>query len=161
MSTIGWTPLPMTRKEARHAAIRELISSSQVGSQEEFKRLLAERGVQVTQATLSRDLRDLGIVRAAGEDGPRYALPETLADDDLPSLEVLLPQFFSHVDGVSELVVLHTLPGGAQPIDEALDEKGWVEILGTIGGENTILIVCRSSDDRMALINRLTMLARA
>jgi transcriptional regulator of arginine metabolism len=150
----------MTRKETRHAAIRELVSARQIGSQEEFKRLLAERGVQVTQATLSRDLRELGIVRAPGDGGPRYALPEDLTDADVPSLEVLLPQFFSHIDGVSELAVLHTLPGGAQPIAEALDAKGWGEILGTIGGENTILIVCRSGDARLALVDRLTALAQ-
>lgn len=149
----------MTRKEARQAAIRELVGSSQIGSQEEFRQLLAARGVQVTQATLSRDLRELGIVRAAGDNGPRYALPENLAGEDLPSLEVLLPQFFSRLDGVNELIVLHTLPGGAQPIAEALDAKGWPEILGTIGGENTILIVCRSADARLALSDRLTTLA--
>ena len=151
----------MTKKEARQAAIRELVTAGEVGSQEEFKQLLANRGVHVTQATLSRDLRELGIVRAPGENGPRYALPGTLADEDLPSLEILLPQFFSHVDGVSELVVLHTLPGGAQPIAEALDSKGWPEILGTIGGENTILIVCRSAEARKALMDRLTSLANA
>ena len=151
----------MTNKEARQAAIRELVSASQIGSQEEFKQLLAARGLRVTQATLSRDLRELGIVRASGDDGPRYALPENLALDDIPSLEVLLPQFFDHIDGVSELAVLHTLPGGAQPIAEALDAKGWTEILGTIGGENTILIVCRSAADRKALIDRLAALATA
>lgn len=149
----------MTRKEARHAVIRELVGSSQIGSQEEFKHLLAARGVQVTQATLSRDLRELGIVRAAGDDGPRYALPENLTGDDIPSLEVLLPQFFSRLDGVGELLVLHTLPGGAQPIAEALDAKGWTEVLGTIGGENTILIVCRSADARLGLTDRLISLA--
>ena len=151
----------MTRKEARQAVIRELVSSSQIGSQEEFKQLLATRGVQVTQATLSRDLRELGIVRAAGDDGPRYALPENLAVEGVPSLEMLLPQFFSRLDGVSEMIVLHTLPGGAQPIAEALDAKDWSEILGTIGGENTILIVCRSIDARLALSDRLTSLANA
>ena len=151
----------MTNKEARQEAIKELVASGEVGSQEEFRRLLANRGVHVTQATLSRDLRELRIVRASGENGPRYALPGDLATEDIPSLEVLLPQFFSHVDGVSELVVIHTLPGGAQPIAEALDAKGWTEILGTIGGENTILIVCRSAAARAALIDRLTSLARA
>jgi transcriptional regulator of arginine metabolism len=83
-----------------------------------------------------------------------------LADESKPSLENLLPQLFSRVDGVSELLVLHTLPSGAQPISEAIDAQGWTEILGTIAGENTILIVCRSEAARHVLTERLTRLAQ-
>jgi transcriptional regulator of arginine metabolism len=86
--------------------------------------------------------------------------PETVgADDETPSLEALLPQFFDDVDGVSELLVLHTLPGGAQPIAEAIDGQGWSEIIGTIAGENTILVVCRSSDARLEVTQRLRAMA--
>jgi transcriptional regulator of arginine metabolism len=121
---------------------------------------LEERGWRVTQATLSRDLRELGLVRAPTDDGARYMRPETLgADDEKPSLEALLPQLFDAVDGVSELLVLHTLPGGAQPIAEAVDAQGWDEIIGTIAGENTILIVCRSSQARLELTQRLRVIA--
>src|SRR5439155_2039392 len=140
----------MTNKLGRQNAIRQLVGSHQIASQEELKALLAGDGWRVTQATLSRDLRDLGVVRAPMEQGARYVLPEMLADDSKPSLDGLLPQFFSRVDGVGELIVLHTLPGGAQPIAEAVDAQGWPEIIGTIGGENTILIVCRSAEARKA-----------
>ena len=100
------------------------------------------------------------MVRAQTEEGARYVRPETLGtDDDKPSLEALLPQLFDSVDGVSELLVLHTLPGGAQPIAEAIDAQGWPEIIGTIGGENTILIVCRSSQARAELAGRLRSIA--
>lgn len=149
----------MASKRERQQAIVRLIGSSQISSQEDLKRLLAAEGLVVTQATLSRDLRDLGVVRAPGDNGARYLLPEMVSDEAKPSLEMLLPQLFSRIDGVSELIVLHTLPSGAQPIAEAVDAQGWPEIMGTLAGENTILIVCRSSEARLALTERLLELA--
>lgn len=122
--------------------------------------MLARRDIDATQATISRDLRRLGVVRVPGEAGPRYALPETVAGEAIPSLESLLPQMFSRIDGVGELVVLHTLASGAQPISEAIDAAGWREILGTVAGENTILIICRSAHARQTVTARLTGLVR-
>jgi transcriptional regulator of arginine metabolism len=151
----------MTQKQERQRTILQLVSQHQVANQEDLKRLLGERGWSVTQATLSRDLRDLGVVRAPTEDGARYLLPEMVADESKPSLDELLPQWFSRIDGVSELVVLHTLPSGAQPISEALDSQGWPEIIGTIAGENTVLIVCRSAEARLTLTDRIVTLANA
>jgi transcriptional regulator of arginine metabolism len=151
----------MSNKQQRQQAILQLIGAHQVASQEELKSLLAERGLVVTQATLSRDLRDLGVVRAPGDDGARYMLPEMVADEAKPSLEGLLPQLFSRIDGVGELLVLHTLPSGAQPVAEALDAQGWPEIIGTLAGENTVLIICRSLQAREALTARILTLANA
>lgn len=150
----------MAAKRDRQQAIVRLIGTRQISSQEELKRLLAADGLVVTQATLSRDLRDLGVVRAPGDSGARYLLPEMVTDETKPSLEILLPQLFSRIDGVSELIVLHTLPSGAQPIAEAVDAQGWPEIMGTLAGENTILIVCRSATARLALTERLLDLAQ-
>src|ERR1700742_951993 len=151
----------MSNKHVRQQAILQLISSHQVASQEDLKALLASRGLNVTQATLSRDLRDLGVVRAPGEDGARYMLPEMVSEEAKPSLEGLLPQLFSRIDGVGELLVLHTLPSGAQPVAEALDGQGWSEIIGTIAGENTVLIICRSAHARETLTRLLLDLANA
>lgn len=151
----------MPHKTARHAAILELIGAHDVASQEALRHLLRQRGVSATQATLSRDLRELGVVRVPGERGPRYALPETLAGEGIPTLDVLLPQLFSRIDGVGELLVLHTLASGAQPVSEAIDAAGWKEVLGTIAGENTILVVCRSAQARQDVALRLTELARS
>ena len=150
----------MTQKSERQAAILEIIGRHAVGSHEELRQFLARRDIDATQATISRDLRHLGVVRAPGEAGPRYALPETVAGEAIPSLESLLPQMFSRINGVGELVVLHTLASGAQPISEAIDAAGWREILGTVAGENTILIICRSAQARQAVTARLTRLAR-
>lgn len=149
----------MTSKRERQQAIIRLVGSRQISSQQELKRLLASDGVLVTQATLSRDLRDIGVVRAPGDNGSRYLLPEMVSDEAKPSLEILLPQLFSRIDGVSELIVLHTLPSGAQPIAEAIDAQGWPEVMGTLAGENTILVVCRSATARLGLTERLLDLA--
>jgi transcriptional regulator of arginine metabolism len=148
------------KKRDRHETIRSLVGSQAIGSQEELRQVLAERGFHVTQATLSRDLRDLGILRAPSSEGARYVLPQMVgADEGKPSLEMLLPELFDDLDGVSEMLVLHTLPGGAQPIAEAIDAQGWTEVIGTIGGENTILIICRSQAARLALSERLRAMA--
>jgi transcriptional regulator of arginine metabolism len=149
----------MSRKSERQAAILGLISSHSIASQEDLKRLMSDRGWTVTQATLSRDLRDLGVVRAPTESGARYLLPEMVGDDDKLSLDSLLPQWFSKIDGVGELIVLHTLPSGAQPIAEAVDSEGWPEVVGTLAGENTVLIVCRSAVARATLTDRISKLA--
>ena len=151
---------PGKGKRERQEAILRLVGGHAVASQEDLRRLLEREGWGVTQATLSRDLRELGVVRAATDDGLRYVMPSMLATDEgKPSLEALLPQLFDRVDGVSELLVLRTLPSGAQPIAEAIDAQGWPEIIGTIGGENTILIVCRSAEARLALAERLRAMA--
>ena len=149
----------MRNKRERQTQILELVQAQPVSSQQELRQLLAGRGVEVTQATLSRDLRDLGLARVTTEDGVRYVVPESLAEDSSPALDATLGQFLAGIDGVSELIVLHTLPGGAQPVAEAIDAEAWPEILGTIGGENTILVVCRSSDARIDVIRRLRELS--
>jgi transcriptional regulator of arginine metabolism len=150
----------MTKKRMRQAAILDLIASHVVGSQEELRQLLLGRGMDVTQATLSRDLRDLHLARISESGGSRYVLPESLASDDYkPLLANLLPQLFSRVDGVGELIVLHTVASGAQPIAEAIDLEEFPEVLGTIAGDDTILIVTRSAAARAQLTERLRALA--
>lgn len=151
----------MSKKRDRQNAVLQLIGSRQISSQEELKQLLSAKGWTVTQATLSRDLRDLGVVRAPSDAGVRYLLPEMVVDESKPYLDNLLPQLFSRIDGVGELIVLHTLPSGAQPIAEAVDSQGWPEVIGTLAGENTILIVCRSAEARKILTDRLMALANA
>ena len=149
----------MTNKQLRQKAVRELVSTHAVGSQEDLRRLLIARGVAVTQATLSRDIHDLRLARVSGDNGARYVVPESLGDEDKPLLDNLLPQLFSRIDGVGELIVLHTVRSGAQPIAEAIDQEEFAEVLGTIAGDDTILIVTRSAEARIALTERLRALA--
>jgi transcriptional regulator of arginine metabolism len=88
----------------------------------------------------------------------RYAITSEDADAR-PPLQALLPPLYTAIDGVGELVVLHTLPGGAQPIGVALDAEEWPEVMGTIAGDDTVLIVCRSSTAMEKVIKRLKAVA--
>ncbi len=149
-------------KQDRQHAIREIVASRPVASQEELRQLLAERGWDVTQSTLSRDMRDLRLARVPTAAGTRY----TTADSGAPeigraTLPSIFPQFFSRLDSVREFVVVRTKIAGAQPIAEAIDAEDNPDILGTIAGENTILIICRSEAARDRVGKRLLGLARS
>jgi transcriptional regulator of arginine metabolism len=148
-------------KKRRQQLILELVGAQPVASQEELRQLLEDRGFVVTQSTLSRDLRELRLARIPTPQGARYASPDALAEDHRTALEDILPQFFASADGVGELLVVKTIPGGAQPIAEAIDAQSFTDVLGTIGGENTILIICRSAAARDRLERRLERMARA
>ena len=153
--------MPLTDKRDRHRVILELVTAHAVGSQEELRRLLADRGWEVTQSTLSRDLHELRLARVPTGDGLRYAPTDGRAEPDQgrTALATLLPQLFARIDGVGEMVVLHTVPGGAQPIAVALDGARWPDVLGTIGGDDTILVICRSSAARERVIARVREMA--
>jgi transcriptional regulator of arginine metabolism len=151
----------MANKRVRQTTIREIIEAREVGSQEELRKLLKQRGWDVTQATLSRDLRELGVARVSTPEGARYTLAPSgaSAGDGSPVLEAVLPPLFSTVDGVGEMVVIRTVPGGAQPIARAIDAESWPDILGTLAGDDTILLICRSTAARERLVRRIRALA--
>jgi len=151
----GWVD-----KRKRHAAILELVGGQSVGSQEELRVLLHKRGWDVTQSTLSRDLRELRLARVPTPDGVRYTVADgAISSAARPALDSLLPQLLTRVDGVGELIVVRTVPGGAQPVASALDGESWPDVLGTVGGDDTILVVCRSAGARERLERRLRKLA--
>jgi transcriptional regulator of arginine metabolism len=130
-----------TPKALRHHRILELVSSEPMVTQEEMVRRLAQQGLKVTQATLSRDIRELGLVKTA--DG--YAAPGSAADAaPKPSLSHLLREFVIDVREAQNLLVLKTPPGSAQPVASALDAEDWPELVGTLAGDDTILVI--SSD---------------
>jgi len=149
----------MANKRERQSAILEIVNSRLVSSQEDLRKMLLHRGWDVTQATLSRDLRELRLARVPTPEGARYAVTDGTIEESRVALETLLPQLFLRVDGVSEMIVLRTVPGGAQPIAAALDGESWSDILGTVGGDDTILIVCRSQVARDRVLRRLKSLA--
>ncbi len=149
----------MGNKRERQATIRELIIARPVSSQEELRRLLLQRGWDVTQSTLSRDLREMRVARVPEADGARYSVTDSSEEAGRPGLETLLPSLFARVDGVGELVVLRTVPGGAQSVAVALDAEDFPDVLGTIAGDDTILIVCRSTGARERLVRRLAGIA--
>lgn len=148
-------------KQDRQQVIREIVASRPVANQEELRQLLAERGWDVTQSTLSRDMRDLRLARVPTASGTRYTTADPVpADAARATLGSIFPQFFSRLDAVREFLVVRTKIAGAQPIAEAIDAEDNPDILGTIAGENTILIICRSEAARDRVGKRLIALAR-
>lgn len=148
-------------KQDRQQVIREIVTSRPVASQEELRQLLAERGWDVTQSTLSRDMRDLRLARVPTAAGTRYTAADSSApEESRATLASIFPQFFSRLDAVREFIVVRTKIAGAQPIAEAIDSEDNPDILGTIAGENTILIICRSEAARDRAAKRLLALAR-
>ncbi|MFG3554786.1 arginine repressor [Micromonospora sp. NPDC047557] len=157
---------PLTRA-ARHARIVELIRDRAVRSQTELADLLAADGVGVTQATLSRDLEELGAVKVRGGDGPAvYLIPEDgqrpLRDAEAAPARLvrLLRELLNGVDASGNIAVLRTPPGAAQYLASALDRAGLPEIVGTIAGDDTILVVAREAVGGAALGDKLAGWAR-
>lgn len=151
----------MSKKQERQQLIQELVATRSVGSQEELRELLGERGWTVTHSTLSRDMHELRVARIPTPGGVRYTAENSSgAAEDRATLASLVPQLFQRLDFVRELIVVKTVVAGAQPISEAIDSEGSPDVLGTIAGENTILIICRSDAARERVTKRLLTLAR-
>ena len=134
-------------KQERHNAIRDLVASSLVTNQDELRRKLRRRGIEVTQATLSRDIHELRL--AKGPSG--YLLPNGNGhggsgvgerEDSLPSVAAMIESFCLRVRQAMNQVVVGTVMGGAQPFAAALDYEGWPEVVGTIAGDDTVLVIC-------------------
>jgi transcriptional regulator of arginine metabolism len=147
---------PMTRA-ARHARIVQLIRLCAVSSQTELAGLLGEDGIQVTQATLSRDLEELGAVKISGaylipEDGQR---PLRDSEQGPARLLRLLHELLTGVDASGNIAVLRTPPGAAQFLASALDRSGLSDVVGTIAGDDTILVVARDVTGGKALADKL------
>jgi len=139
-------------KLSRHNRITELISNEPIYTQEELRRRLTQGGIHVNQATLSRDLRELGLVKTVNG----YALPA--ADDGgppMPALEHLLKEFVVDVREAENLLVLKTTPGSAQPVAAALDSSEWPEVVGTLAGDDTILIITGTKQVCQKVANRV------
>lgn len=147
-------------KRERQHAILDLIGTREIGSQEELRLLLAKRGWDVTQSTLSRDLRDLRIARVPTDRGVRYVVNEGADDPARTPLAAILPQLMIRIDGVSHMIVLKTVIGGAQAVASAVDKEASADILGTIAGDDTILMVCRSEPARERVARRLASLGK-
>jgi len=146
-------------KRERQRAILEVIRGKRVHSQDELRQLLSDRGIEVTQATLSRDLRELRVAKLPRAEGESYYVATPEDDVASPNLERLLPHLMVSADGVGNLVVIKTLVGGAQAVAEAIDMEEWPEVLGTLAGDDTILVIIRDAGDRSELIRRVERLA--
>ena len=132
-------------KARRQSAILELVSGQPVRSQDALRRLLAGKGIRATQATISRDLKELGLVKRAADGAYRPAQAPASAPA-VPDERVrrAVAEYLRRVERVRQLLVLKTDPGQAQPLAFALDNAAWPEIVGTIAGDDTILVVLRT-----------------
>lgn len=145
-------------KAQRHAAILALVRSRRIASQERLRELLLAQGVDVTQATLSRDIRELGLAKVADpEGGAHYAAAPAAAE--APPLAPLVASLFLSAEGVGPLLVIRTPPGSANALGSALDRAGWADVVGTIAGDDTILVIARSAPARKRVAVRLAALA--
>jgi transcriptional regulator of arginine metabolism len=144
-------------KSHRQSAILEIVDREPVTSQELLRERLRARGIEATQATLSRDVRDLGLIKRPADGAYRRGLPEAERDAD-PGVRLrnAVDDYLRRHEVVEQLVVLRTDTGQAQPLAVAIDRAGVTEIVGTIAGDDTILVICRSAADASVLSRRLT-----
>lgn len=141
-------------KTQRHAAILRVVRDRRIESQDELRQALADEGFVVTQATLSRDIRELGLAKLADPGGGAYyAHPHRGAVR--PELSQVLPALLVSIDAVGPFLVLKTASGSAGAVTEALDQAGWSEIMGTIAGDDTVLVITRNPRQRKEVVSRL------
>lgn len=142
-------------KGQRHIKIRELITESDVETQDELVDGLKQAGYNVTQATVSRDIKELHLVKVPTMDGRyKYSLPADQRFNPLQKLKRALVDSFIGVDQADNLIVMKTLPGNANAVAVLIDNLDWEEILGTICGDDTILIICRDKQQAGPIVDR-------
>lgn len=145
-----------TNKRFRQGQILKLVAGEAIGSQDELRRRLAHLNLRVTQATLSRDIHELQLVKTeTGYKPLAAAAADAVAAPALPSLSSVLREFLSDVRPAQNLLVLKTPPGGAQPLAVALDREKWSEIVGSVAGDDTILLIFPSTRTRKAVQKRI------
>ncbi|MGC5626897.1 arginine repressor [Georgenia sp. Z1344] len=157
-----------TTRAARHAIVEELIGAGEVHSQSELQGLLADRGVSVTQTTVSRDLDELRAVKVRGTDGSQvYALPALVSPapaTDATQVHARLERWCVEVlvdaDHAQNLAVLRTPPGAAQLLASAVDQSRFPGVLGCVAGDDTVLVITRDDETAAGLVTRLLDLAR-
>ena len=147
----------MGTKRTRQSRIRELLLEETIDTHERLGAVLGRLGIEVSQSTLSKDLRELGVVRvpcAAG--GFRYMAPDTGNTlHDRRILERELRDYLVSVKQAQSILVLHTASGHAQSVCEAVDRIGWPEVIGTIAGENTIFVATGAPEAARSLEGRI------
>jgi transcriptional regulator of arginine metabolism len=145
-------------KTQRHAALLRIVREHRIPSQARLQELLAKAGFDVTQATLSRDVHELGLAKVADPHGAQHYTAPDEEHLPAPSLETFLRSLLLKVDGVGPLLVLTTTLGSASALAAALDHEEWPGILGTVAGDDTLLVIARSPSVRGKLARRFATL---
>ena len=148
-------------KARRQALIREIVDTQSIQTQEELAQALREHGMVVTQATVSRDIKEMHLLKVLAEDGSsRYATMDKEEQGTSDRLIRMLADSVIGMDSANNLIVIRTLPGSAHVAGEAVDSLRWSEVLGTIAGDNTILVIVRSNEDVEPVMRRFRALVR-
>ncbi|GGN95474.1 transcriptional regulator AhrC/ArgR [Saccharibacillus kuerlensis] len=143
-------------KGQRHIKIREIISNRDIETQDELVSALRTAGFQVTQATVSRDIKELLLIKVPLDDGRyKYSMPTEQRYNPVQKLKRALVDNFVHIDHSSNLVVMKCLPGTANSIAALLDNMEWPEIMGTLSGDDTILLICREPENSQTVIDQI------
>lgn len=143
-------------KIQRHIKIRELINGKEIRTQDELVDELKALGYNVTQATVSRDIKELHLVKVPTLSGDyKYSLPADLKFNPYEKLKRLIVDAFVNIDHANHFIVLKTLPGNANAIGVLIDNLEWEEIMGTICGDDTCLIICRTEKDAVEIKKKL------
>jgi len=146
-------------KSFRQAQVLDLIDKESISSQEQLRERLRTLGIEVTQATLSRDIRDLGLMKAAADGAYKRPLagdPPRPPDADAV-LRRAVAGFLRRFDVVQQLVVLRTENAQAQPLAEAFDRARLSDVVGTISGDNTVLVICRGDKEAQSFMKQLEL----
>jgi transcriptional regulator of arginine metabolism len=151
----------MSTKSDRQKAMLDVISKHAVATQSELKELLKARGIEADQATLSRDIKELGLVKTS-EDGThyRYAPLESITPPVHMKASAILARLVRKIECSGNLLVVKTDPGEASPVGLALDRLGWPEVVGTVAGDDTLLLVVREGVPTRKLAKRILDLKR-
>ena len=143
-------------KSQRHIKIREIITNGEIETQEDLVAALRKSGFKVTQATVSRDIKELHLVKVPLPDGRyKYSLPSEQKYNPLQKLKRALNDHFVHIDYTNNLVVMKCLPGTASTIGALIDHMEWEEVMGTICGDDTILIICKTEQNSKQVTDKL------
>ena len=146
----------MSVKQLRHAKIRQLLQGAPIDTHEKLADALRGESILVSQSTLSKDLRELGVVRVPGDGGFSYILPEAGSNfRDQHILERELQDYLVSVDRAGNLLVAKTISAHAQSVCEAIDRIGWPQVMGTIAGDNTIFLVASTAGEAEELVGLL------
>jgi transcriptional regulator of arginine metabolism len=143
-------------KGQRHIKIREILANEVVETQDDLVNALRGAGFQVTQATVSRDIKDLHLIKTPLDNGRyKYSMPTEQRFNPLQRLKRALTDHFSSIDFTENLVVLKCMPGTANAIGSIIDNMEWNEVMGTICGDDTILIICRNKEHSGIVVNQI------
>ncbi|MGN0491493.1 arginine repressor [Ruminococcus sp.] len=146
-------------KSRRHAKILDIISEYPIETQDELLTRLKDEGYKATQATISRDIKDLRLVKTLGSDGKyRYVSAAKNSTDIRSNFSSLFASSVNSIDFAQNIVVIKTLSGMAQAVCAALDSNDYKAVVGTIAGDDTIFIACRSSQLAVSLTEELKKL---